>query len=90
MNTDDPSFYKDHYWRFGNGADDRPAAPDLKLTDEEQTAFEGIRSASPGMDEDVARLRAMRATRGDDEVRRLAWQLRAGSSEPPRLAVNWR
>ena len=77
MNTDDPSFYKDHYWRFGNGVDDRLAAPDLKLTDEEQTAFEGIRSASPGMDEDVARLRAMRATRGDDEVKRLAWQLRA-------------
>lgn len=75
--SSDPSFYKDHYWRFGNGVDDRLAAPDLKLTDEEQTAFEDIRSASPDMDEDVARLRAMRATRGDDEVRRLAWQLRA-------------
>ena len=51
----------------------------FELTDpREVTEYRKLKASGEYRDDQVMRLRAMRATRGDEEVRKLAWQARRG------------
>ena len=51
----------------------------FELTDPREVAeYRKLKASGEYKDDQVMRLRAMRATRGDEEVRKLAWQARRG------------